>query len=79
MSEENKLKISVYLDSGNIFEYFVDSSKSAREHSSAIIKDGYRHNDGKGTFEHFPPHRISKIKVSGGPVSTKYTDEVTGT
>ncbi len=49
----------------------------AREHAAAIVKDGYRHNDGL-TFEHYPPHRILKVKVSPAP-STSYPDKVRGT
>jgi len=42
----NKRKISVYIDDGRIFEYDVESESKVREHSDAIIKGGYRHNDG---------------------------------
>ena len=79
MSKEEEFIIKVYLDDGNVFEYAVGSAKSAREHSSAIVMGGYRHNDGNGTFEHYPPHRIQKVKVTGAAVPTKYTDTVTGT
>jgi hypothetical protein len=71
------VKIEVYLDDGRVFSYEVKDPARAREHSHAIALTGYRHNDGE-VFEHYPPHRISKIKVSGG-VPTKYTDETTGT
>jgi hypothetical protein len=40
-----KIKISVYLDDGNVFEYEVDTVTSAREHVSLIVKTGYRHSD----------------------------------
>ena len=53
-----------------------NSEEKVREHASAIIKTGYRHNDGK-TFEHYPPHRIDKIKSEN--ISTEYPDEVSGT
>lgn len=79
MNKENIFQIKIYLDNGIVFEYAVDSAKSAREHSDAIIKGGYRHNDGNGLFEHYPPHRINKIKVTGGVIPTKYVDEVSGT
>ncbi len=69
-------KISVYLDDGRVFEYNVHSPEKVREHTHAIIQTGYRHNDGD-TFEHYPPHRISKVKSSNIP--TKYTDTTTGT
>ena len=73
-----EFKVVVYLDNGVCFEYAVSSSHKAREHSSAIIQTGYRHNDGKGEFEHYPPHRISKVKVIG-IVPTKYPDTPSGT
>ncbi len=69
--------IKVYLDDGRIFEYDVNSEASVREHSAAIAKGGYRHNDGS-TFEHYPPHRILKIKCEGD-VYTSYQDRQSGT
>jgi len=75
--------MEVYLDDGKVFEYQVHSENNvaakAREHCSAIINNGYRHNDGKGEFEHYPTHRITKVKVTGIPVDTKYVNAVTGT
>ena len=72
------MKVSVYLDDGRVFEYEVLNAGKAREHSAAIVKTGYRHNDGAGEFEHYGPHRILKVKVSG-VVETKYVDKITGT
>lgn len=72
-------KISTYTDDGRIFFYYVPTADKAREHSAAIVDGGYRHNDGKGSFEHYPSHRIKKVKVSGKPVPTNYPDEVEGT
>lgn len=69
--------IEVYLDDGRVFEYSVKSEEKVREHAAAIIQGGYRHNDGK-VFEHYPPHRIAKVK-SNRPISTKYPDKVRGT
>lgn len=69
-------KISVYTDDGRIFYYFVDSPAKVREHSSAIIATGYRHNDGQ-VFEHYPPHRILKVKSENIP--TNYPDYTEGT
>lgn len=69
-------KISVYLDDGRVYFYEVSSSDKVREHVSAIIATGYRHNDGS-VFEHYPPHRIMKVKSSDIP--TGYTDNSTGT
>lgn len=73
------LKMEIYLDDGRVFSYEVPSDDKGREHASAIVSTGYRHNDGTGTFEWYPPHRILKVKVTGGVVRTKYTDEVSGT
>ncbi len=69
--------IQVYLDDGRVFEYDVASEEKVREHSHAIVTNGYRHNDGK-IFEHYPPHRILKVKCAQ-PVSTLYPDKVRGT
>lgn len=69
-------QVSVYIDDGRVFEYEVDSEDKVREHASAIISGGYRHNDGK-VFEHYPPHRILKVKSYNIP--TMYTDTVRGT
>jgi hypothetical protein len=71
------LTVSVYMDDGRVFEYTVAAAHNAREHAAAIVKDGYRHNDGT-EFEHYPPHRILKVKVTGG-VPTMYPDTVRGT
>jgi hypothetical protein len=68
--------ISVYLDDGRVFEYDVSSSSSVREHAAAIVKDGYRHCV-NGLFEHYPPHRILKVKSTG--IETSYPDRVRGT
>jgi hypothetical protein len=71
--------ISVYLDDGRVFSYDVVSADKAREHAHAIAQTGYRHNDGAGTFEHYPAHRVLKIKASGGVVPTAYPDKASGT
>ena len=68
--------VKTYLDDGRIFSYNVESAEKVREHSAAIVKDGYRHNDGK-IFEHYPPHRILKVKSKDIP--TNYPDTVEGT
>jgi len=78
-NKKKGLKVSTYIDDGRIFFYFVPSAEKAREHSAAFIKDGYRHNDGRGIFEHYPPHRILKVKVSGGVVPTNFPDFTEGT
>jgi len=72
----DKRIIYVYIDDGRIFEYAVESEWKVREHSDAIIKGGYRHNDGI-VFEHYPPHRIVKIKSYN--ISTNYQDITKGT
>lgn len=68
-------KISVYLDSGDVFEYETDSS--AREHVSAIVTSGYRSVDENGVLTHWPTHRILKVKATG--CNTSYPDSVRGT
>jgi hypothetical protein len=68
--------INVYMDDGRVFYYQVGSAHSVREHAAAIVKDGYRHNDGD-RFEHYPPHRI--LKVTSNNVPTMYPDQVRGT
>ena len=72
------LKVNVYLDDGRVFSYSVSDDAKAREHAHCIAQKGYRHNDGK-EFEVYPPHRIDKIKITGGQVKTKYPDEYMGT
>lgn len=64
------------MDDGRVFEYEVASSEKVREHASAIIATGYRHSDGE-IFEHYPPHRI--LKVKSGHLPTNYTDTTRGT
>ena len=54
----------------------VPTAEKVREHVAAIVKDGYRHNDGK-LFEHYPPWRILKVKSSG--LETMYPDQCRGT
>jgi hypothetical protein len=71
------MTIKVYLDDGRVFVYKVGYPGKAREHAAAIIKSGYRHNDRK-VFEHYPPHRILKVKVEG-KVPTNYPDTTEGT
>ena len=77
MSKEDKYNVEVYLDDGRVFEYEVESAEKVREHASAIIKGGYRHNNGL-YFEHYPPHRILKVKCSK-TIDTLYKDSVRGT
>lgn len=72
-------KISVYLDDGRVFSYEIGSPEKAREHSAAIVSSGYRHTDNDaGTLEHYPPHRIVKVRCAGG-LTTNYPDMVSGT
>ena len=54
--------VEVYLDDGRVYEYDVTSAGKVREHATAIVMGGYRHNDGKGEFEHYGPHRVLKVK-----------------
>ena len=71
------MKLQIYLDDGRVFSYDLESHEKIREHATAIIKGGYRHNDG-AVFEHYPPHRILKVKCEG-EIPTRYQDDVTGT
>jgi len=68
--------IEVYIDNGVVFTYEVESAEKVREHAHAIVMTGYRHNDGN-VFEHYPAHRILKVKSTG--ISTKYPDKALGT
>lgn len=78
--DEKKPMITVqtYLDDGRIFSYDVTDPAKGREHAAAIVTGGYRHNPGTGYLEHYPPHRILKVKLVGD-IPTNYPDEVTGT
>lgn len=69
-------EIKVYLNDGRVFKYPC-SSTSAREHVQAIVNTGYRRVVDKN-LEHYPPHRILKVKAIGGQ-TTNYTDEQEGT
>lgn len=69
--------IQVYLDDGRVFEYEVADSIKAREHAYAIVTTGYRHTT-EEYMEHYPPHRISKVKAVG-KMHTLYPDTVRGT
>lgn len=70
--------IETYLDDGRVFSYVVTEPAKAREHSHAIVMTGYRHTV-EGCMEHYPPHRILKVKCSGAGISTSYPDTVRGT
>lgn len=78
-----RFTVATYLDDGRVFEYDIEAAtedagaSSAREHAAAIVQGGYRHNDGT-VFEHYPPHRILKVKVAGA-IPTLYPDRVRGT
>ena len=72
------IKVCVYLDNGCVFSYSVASPAKAREHASAIVWSGYRHCE-DGELEHYPPHRILKVKCDGPGISTNYPDEASGT
>lgn len=79
MSETNPgIKISVYIDDGNVFEYNVLSTVSAREHADAIVETGYRRTT-TGELTHFPPHRIQKVKITDPAINTAYPDTHRGT
>jgi hypothetical protein len=72
--------ILVYIDDGNVFEYDItdpDGSKS-REHSSAIVRGGYR-TVRDGVLTVFPPHRIAKVVAKCPTITTAYPDRRRGT
>lgn len=73
---DSMVTIQTYLDDGRVFEYKVESEAKGREHAHAIAVGGYR-TVSKNVLEHYPPHRILKVKVLGA--STKYPDKVVGT
>ena len=75
--KKDQFHVQIYLDDGRIYEYNVFGHDKGREHSAAIVTAGYRHNDGV-TFEHYGPHRILKVKVTGG-IPTHYKDRASGT
>lgn len=68
--------VSVYLDDGRVYEYDVADGTKGREHASAIVGGGYRHT-ADSVMEHYPPHRILKVKVTD--VDTSYPDRARGT
>ena len=72
-----KYTIMTYLDDGRVFKYEVDSQSKVREHCAAIAKTGYR-TIADGSFTHYPPHRVLKVKCPE-IMETQYPDEVTGT
>lgn len=78
MLTSTEITIAIYLDDGRVFEYPVPSPDKAREHTFAIVSTGYRHTN-DGCLEHYPPHRILKVKATGAGVSTSYPDSVRGT
>lgn len=69
-------QVNTYLDDGRVLFYTCgpDYTK-ALEHASAIVARGYRHYTAN-EVEVYPPHRIVKVKVTGGPVPTDYPDSV---
>lgn len=76
-----QVTISVYLDDGRVFQYEVPTPGKAREHISAIIATGYRSVQASEpeVLTHYPPHRICKVKATGMPIPTNYTDREVGT
>lgn len=61
-------EIQVFLDDGQRFIYRVDSAEQAHEHTLAIATTGYR-NCMPGMIEHYPAHRISKVKAFGADLN----------
>jgi hypothetical protein len=76
------VKVQVYIDTGNVFEYEVTDEAKAREHAAAIIATGYRSvsMENEKLLTWFPPHRILKVVAHLEEVSTtKYFDKVLST
>ena len=77
--------IHIYMDDGRVFEYDITGpsemslASKAREHAHAIVTTGYRHNNVDGEYEHYGPHRVLKVKVTGVDVGTMYPDKTRGT
>lgn len=71
------LTIKIYIDTGVVYEYEVKDHASAREHTDAIVKTGYR-SCADGELTVWPPHRIRKLKIIGD-VNTAYPDRYSGT
>lgn len=76
--EKKTYEIQVYLDDGRKFIYNVNSAEQVREHTFAIATTGYR-NCTPDMIEHYPVHRISKVKAVGAGLSTNYPAVVKGT
>lgn len=66
--------IEVYIEDGIVFKYRVNSPQAVVENMSRIIAKGYRRNDGK-VIEHYPPHRILKVKSENVPKSFAHSSE----
>lgn len=78
MPDPETIAIQVYLDDGRVFEYDIAADPAkAREHITAIGTRGYQHNNGTGSMEFYPAHRILKVKASGA-IPTTYPDRVRG-
>ena len=81
MTKEQQYKISVYIDDGRVFEYFVATPDKAREqHIHAIIQTGFRNTpENSADLEWYPPRRIDKVKAEGAAESTAYRTTVRAT
>ena len=72
--------ISVYVDTGVVYDYDVATPAKGREHAHSIVMTGYRHTpQDSDDLEWFPPHRIVKVKVSGAGETTAYKDTARAT
>ncbi len=72
--------ISVYIDTGVVFDYEVATQESAREHAQVIALNGYRSatKERPNILTVWPPHRISKVVVKGA-ITSGYWDTSRGT
>jgi hypothetical protein len=56
----NKVQMYIYFKNGNVFTYFVEDQKKAREHAAKIWESGYR-TVIEQRMEWFGPGYIDKI------------------
>lgn len=67
------VKVSVYLQDGRVYNYYVSSSEKAREHAHQIVSKGWR-NVVDGKMEYYPSHQVLKVvfKDPQDELSKKY-------
>lgn len=77
MSESKDATIIIYLDFGAVYSYTIKncSPTRAQEHVHAIGTQGYDRVGDGGCMEHYPAHRILKIKTVGLDVKPLYRED----